>query len=40
MKYLSELFEFLSFCENDTILKEVKNQGERLIRRHGSKASP
>ena len=40
MKNLSELFEFLSFCENDTILKEVKNHGERLIRLNGSKAAP
>ena len=40
MKNLSELFEFLSFCDNDTILKEVKNHGKRLIRLNGSKAAP
>jgi len=39
MRIISELFEFLSNCENETILKEVRIQGERLIRQEGSKAA-
>jgi DNA invertase Pin-like site-specific DNA recombinase len=38
MRNLSELFEYLTNCENETILKEIKIHGERLIRQEGSKA--
>jgi excisionase family DNA binding protein len=38
MRNLSELFEYLTNCENETILKEIKIHGERLIRQDGSKA--
>ena len=31
MKNLSEMFEFLNNCENETLLKELKKHGERLI---------
>ena len=31
MKNLSEVFEFLKNCENETILKELKNHCQRLI---------
>jgi len=40
MRNLSELFEYLTNCENETILKEIKIHGERLIRQDGSKATP
>ena len=38
MKNLSELFEFLKNCENETILKEIKNHYQRLNRDHGDNA--
>ena len=38
MKNLSELFEFLKNCENETILKEIKNHCQRLNRDHGVNA--
>jgi hypothetical protein len=39
MKNLSEMFEFLKNCENETILKEIKNHCQRLNREHGDNAS-
>jgi len=40
MRNLSELFEYLSNCENETILKEIRIHGERVIREHGVKSAP
>jgi excisionase family DNA binding protein len=39
MRNLSELFEYLTNCENETILKEIKIHSERLIRQEGSKSA-
>jgi excisionase family DNA binding protein len=38
MRNLSELFDYLTNCENETILKEIKIHCERLIRQEGPKA--
>lgn len=38
MKNLSEMFEFLKNCENETILKEIKNHCLRLNSEHGVNA--
>jgi hypothetical protein len=39
MKNLSEMFEFLKNCENETILTEIKNHCQRLNREHGINSS-
>jgi len=39
MRNLSELFEYLTNCENETILKEIRIHGERVIRQQGVKSA-
>ena len=39
MKNLSEMFEFLKNCENETILKELKNHCQKLNHDHAENAS-
>ena len=39
MKNLSEMFEFLKNCENETILKELKNHCQKLNHDYGENAS-
>ena len=38
MKHLSEIFEYLSFCDSETIVKEVQSYCSRIVENHGKKA--
>jgi len=39
MKNISEMFEFLNNCGNETILTEIKNHSQRLNRDHGAEST-
>jgi len=38
MKHLSEIFEYLSFCDSETIVKEIQSYCSRIVENQGKKA--
>ena len=38
MKNLCEIFEYLSFCDSEAIVKEIRSYCNRLIENHGNKS--
>jgi hypothetical protein len=38
MKSLCEIFEYLSFCDSETIVKEIRSYCKRIIENHGNKS--